>query len=123
MAHATGVSQQPLSQNGTTPFRLGHPLDPLTGAELGQAVQILGEGRHLGEGVRIASINLIEPEKHAVEALRPGDQLERKALAVLVDRANQAAYEAVVDLLRHSVVSATQAAQRHPAFHHAGRVR
>src|SRR5580704_10295759 len=107
MAHATGVPQAPLSQNGTT-ASAGHPLDPLTGAELGQAVQILGEGGRLGEGVRIASISLIEPEKHSVEALRPGDQLERKALAVLVDRAGQAAYEVVVDLLRHSVVSATR---------------
>jgi len=107
MAHATGVPQPPLSQNGTT-ASAGHPLDPLTGAELGQAVRILGEGGRLGEGVRIASISLIEPEKHAVEALRPGDQLERKALGVLVDRAGQAAYEVVVDLLRHSVVSATR---------------
>ncbi len=107
MAHATGVSQPPLSPNGTTPSA-GHPLDPLTAAELGHAVQILSEGGRLGEGVRIASISLIEPEKHAVEALRPGDQLERKALAVLVDRADQAAYEVVVDLLRHSVVSATR---------------
>jgi primary-amine oxidase len=107
MAHATGVSQPPLSQNGTIPSA-GHPLDPLTGAELGQAVQILGEAGRLGEAVRIASINLIEPEKHAVEALRPGDQLERKALAVLVDRADQAAYEVVVDLLRHSAASATR---------------
>jgi len=107
MAHATGVTQPPPSPNGTTPSA-GHPLDPLTAAELGHAVQILGEGGRLGEGVRIASINLIEPEKHAVEALRPGDQLERKALAVLVDRADQAAFEVVVDLLRHSLVSATR---------------
>jgi primary-amine oxidase len=107
MAHATGVSQPPLSQNGTTPSA-GHPLDPLTAAELGQVVQILGEGGRLKEGVRIASISLIEPEKHAVEALRPGDQLERKALAVWVDRADQAAYEVVVDLLRHSAASATR---------------
>ena len=107
MAHATGVTQPPLSSNGTTPSA-GHPLDPLTAAELGQAVQILGEGGRLAEGVRIASINLIEPEKHAVEALRPGDQLERKALAVLVDRADQATYEVVVDLLRHSVASANR---------------
>ncbi len=107
MAHATGVTQPPLSQNGTTPAA-SHPLDPLTGAELGQAVQILNESGRLGEGVRIASINLIEPEKHAVEALQPGDQLERKALAVLVDRSSQAAFEVVVDLMRHSVVSSTR---------------
>ena len=107
MAHATGISQPPLSQNGATPAP-GHPLDPLTGAELGQVVQSLGEGGRLGEGVRIASINLIEPEKHAVEALQPGDQLERKALAVLVDRADQAADEVVVDLRRHAVASTTR---------------
>ena len=106
MAPATGVSQPPLSQNGTT-AAVGHPLDPLTAGELGHVVRILTEGGRRGEGVRIASINLIEPEKHAVEALRPGDQLERKALAVLVARADQAACEVVVDLRRHAVASAT----------------
>jgi primary-amine oxidase len=108
---AADAGQQPLSRNGNTgniPLPYSHPLDPLTGAELAQAVKILSVGGHLGEGVRVASINLIEPEKHAVEALRPGDHLARKALAVLLDRAKQAAYEAVVDLLSNSLVSVTQ---------------
>jgi primary-amine oxidase len=113
MSQATDTGQQPLSRNGATgniPAPYSHPLDPLTGAELGQAIQILSGGGHLGEGVRVASINLIEPEKHAVEALRAGDQLERKALAVLVDRAKRAASEAVVDLFSNSLISVTQLA-------------
>ena len=111
IAQPTGAGPQPLSRNGATgniPAPHSHPLDPLTGAELGQVVQILSGSGHLGEGVRVASINLIEPEKHAVEALRPGDHLERKALAVLLDRAKQAACEAVVDLLSNSLVAVAE---------------
>jgi primary-amine oxidase len=111
MAQATDARQQPLPRNGTTgntPAPCGHPLDPLTGAELAQIVEVLRNSGHLGDGVRIASINLIEPEKHAVEALRAGDHFERKALAILLDRGQQAAYETVVDLLRSSMTSVTK---------------
>jgi primary-amine oxidase len=82
-----------------------HPLDPLSAAELGEAVQILGRENHLGENVRIASINLIEPAKHLMEAYRPGAPCERKALAVLLDRGARKACEAVVDLVAKSVPS------------------
>src|ERR1700691_1019085 len=109
MAQAIDAGQQPLPRNGTiTTAPSGHPLDPLTGVELAQIVQILSSNGHLGDGVRIASINLVEPEKHAVEALRTGDHFERKALAILLDRIKQTSYEAVIDLHRRSVTSVTK---------------
>jgi primary-amine oxidase len=85
-----------------------HPLDPLYAAELEETVRILARERYLGNDVRIASINLIEPAKSLVENHQPGRPFERKALAVLLDRGKRASYEAAVDLVSKSVPSVTQ---------------
>jgi primary-amine oxidase len=85
-----------------------HPLDPLSAAELEEAVLLLEREQHLGENVRIASINLTEPAKSLVEKHRPGSPFERKAVAILLDRAKRSAYEAVLDLAGKSVTSVTQ---------------
>ena len=87
-----------------------HPLDPLSAAELEEAVGTLRRENYLGSGVRIVSINLIEPAKAFVESYQPGGPFERMALAVLVDRDKRASSEAVVDLVAHTVVSVTQLA-------------
>ncbi len=71
-----------------------HPLDQLTVTELEEAVRILRNGRHLAAGVRIASINLIEPPEP-----------NRSALAVLLDRGERASYETVIDLTAKSIAS------------------
>ena len=68
-------------------------------AELEEAVRILGREKYLGDNVRIASINLIEPAKSLVEQHQARSSFERKALAVLLDRGKRASYEAVVDLV------------------------
>src|SRR5271166_6388978 len=96
--------------NGSTkvPDALRHPLDPLYAAELEEAVRILARENYLGENVRIASINLIEPAKSLVQQHQPGSPFERKALAVLLDGGKRAAYEAVLDLMSKSVTSVTQ---------------
>ena len=99
-----------------------HPLDPLYAAELEEAVRILAREKYLGDGVRIASINLMEPAKSLVEKHQPGSPFERKALAVLLDRGKRASYEAVVDLAGKSVDVGHRASQRRPAIDHAGRV-
>lgn len=103
MAQANDAEASPLGQDGiasveNVPPASGHPLDPLTVTELRQAVEILRSSGRLGDDVRVASINLIEPERRVVEAIRLGDRFERKALAILVDRVNRSAYEGVVDL-------------------------
>src|SRR6202522_2486476 len=94
--------------NGASASALLHPLDPLYPAELQEAVEILAREKYLGDDVRIASINLIEPAKSLVEKHKPGSPFERKALAVLLDRGKRASYEVVVDLAGKSVVSVTQ---------------
>jgi primary-amine oxidase len=85
-----------------------HPLDPLSPAELEEAVRILAREKHLGDNVRVASINLIEPAKGLVEKHQPANPFERKALAVLLDRRKRASYEVVLDLDGKSVLSVTQ---------------
>jgi primary-amine oxidase len=85
-----------------------HPLDPLTTAELEEAVRILRKEDRLGDMVRIVSLNLIEPARDVVQEYDPGDSLERKALAVLLDRGKATAYEVVVDLLSKAVASTKQ---------------
>ena len=97
-----------------------HPLDPLYTAELEAAVRILAREKYLDNGVRIASINLMEPAKSLVEKYQTGSPFERKALAVLLDRAKRASYEAVVDLAGKSVTSVTQLPSGRAAVHHAG---
>ena len=85
-----------------------HPLDPLYPAELEETVRILARENHLGDNMRICSINLMEPAKGFVEKHRNGAPFERKALAVLLDRAKRTAYEATVDLVDRSVGSITE---------------
>ena len=103
MAIPTDIKPE-ISEQAAAPYKQ-HPLDPLSAAELQDAVGILRREKYLGDTVRIASINLIEPPKAFVEIYRPGDSFERKALAVLLDRSKRASYEVVVDLVNKSVVS------------------
>jgi primary-amine oxidase len=84
-----------------------HPLDPLTQSELEETVRILKAERHLSENV-LASINLIEPAKQAIANYKLGESLERKALAVLLDRNRRTAFELIVNLNDHSVSSVTE---------------
>jgi Cu2+-containing amine oxidase len=66
-----------------------HPLDPLSPAELEEAVRILAREKYLGDNVRIASTNMMEPAKSLVEKHLPGP-FERKAVAVLLNRGKRA---------------------------------
>ena len=60
-----------------------HPLDALTGAELRQVKAILAAEGKLGPKPRFHSVDLVEPEKAAVTAWRPGTTLPRRAIAVV----------------------------------------
>ncbi len=75
-----------------------HPLDPLGPQEIVSAVAILKEADKVGESTRFVTLYLHEPSKEAVLAFRPGDNLPRRAFAVLYDWANNSTAEAVVDL-------------------------
>jgi primary-amine oxidase len=78
-----------------------HPLDPLTSQEIGIAVAELRRAGYADAAMRFALIDLDEPEKDAVLAWRPGQQVRRKAFVVA--RRDRAVYEAVIDLVARRV--------------------
>lgn len=84
-----------------------HPLDPLTPAELTEAVKILRERQKLGDSYRFVSAALAEPSKGIARDFKPGTPIPRQAFVVLLDRARGTSYEAVVDLNGKSVVRFT----------------
>jgi primary-amine oxidase len=101
------VAEYAASQSTEHSGAIGHPLDPLSAAELQEAVEILKREKRLDGDARIVSINLTEPAKASVETYQPGSPFERKALAVLVDRDKRASYEVTVDLVANGVAGVT----------------
>jgi primary-amine oxidase len=75
-----------------------HPLDPLTASEISAAVAILGRDRGADAGWRFGTITLLEPPKATMIAWDERTPLAREALVTLWNRADGAAYEAVVDI-------------------------
>lgn len=78
------------------PPSLHHPLDALTPAEYWTVYNVLRDAGKLGEKTIFTSVLLKEPAKSYVLAWKPGDPIERKADAVLLDQGKS--YEAVVDV-------------------------
>jgi primary-amine oxidase len=91
-----------------------HPLDPLSAAEISQVRELLARERGVGAGWRWASIELREPSKDVARDHRPGDAIERAATAVVWDRADGAAYVAVVSVTSDSVKLWTHVEGQHP---------
>jgi primary-amine oxidase len=86
------------------PAAARHPLDPLSRAEMIDAVTILREGQKLGDSFRFVSCVLLEPPKQVVRDHKPGRPMPRQAFLVLLDNASGTGYEAVVDLNEKKVV-------------------
>ncbi|MBT9587130.1 primary-amine oxidase [bacterium] len=75
-----------------------HPLDPLSQSEMEAMVGILRVSGKLTESSRFPIITLHEPSKAVVRGFKAGDPIERRAFAVILDRAQNKTYEAVIDL-------------------------
>jgi len=75
-----------------------HPLDPLTEAEIRQAVAIVRRDRGVAPGWRFASIELREPSKDELANLESDPDAPREAIVVCWDRADGEAHRAVVSL-------------------------
>jgi primary-amine oxidase len=82
-----------------------HPLDSLAADEFRRTAEILRREGKVADGWRFISIELQEPEKDVVKAWSPGQPVPRKSFAVLLDRAENKTYEAVVDLTGELVAS------------------
>ena len=74
----------------------GHPLDPLSEAEIALAAEVIAGSGRTDASTRAAMITLQEPNKAYVKRWRTGKPLQRKAFAVL--RSGGETIEAVVDL-------------------------
>jgi primary-amine oxidase len=90
---------------GLTSTPSHHPLDPLTAEELGAAVAIVREKRQLSAHVRFVSVTLHEPPRDLVFNFKAGDRVPREAFVRLLDKADGATYEAIVDLTADEVTS------------------
>ncbi len=80
-----------------------HPLDPLTPDEIRAAVATLREARQLPDTFRFVSVALLEPAKAVVLHLVPGQNPDRVARLILLDKPTGTGYEAEVNLTRRAV--------------------
>ncbi|MET0459075.1 MAG: primary-amine oxidase [Ilumatobacteraceae bacterium] len=101
---------------------IGHPLDPLTADELLASRSILHREGLLGEHVRFALVQLVEPHKRDVLARQAGDPIERRVFSLLLDVATGDVWEAVVSVTTGAVVSRTQVATKDSPYGQPGLV-
>src|SRR5260221_13685342 len=96
------------AQTVTAPAQVQHPLDPLSAAEIETAAKALAAAPQFPAGGNFATIVLKEPPKADVLSYTPGSNVTRQAFAVIVDRARNRAFEALVDVKASRVVSWTE---------------
>ena len=82
-----------------------HPLEPLTIAEIVQAVNVVRKDRQ--QGFRFVTVALNEPSKDVVRDHQPGKAVAREAFLILLDNATGRGYEAVVDLTAGKIATFT----------------
>ena len=104
MAHSPDTTHTH-GQRVTTPLVAEHPLDPLTSDEIAEARRILAEAGHIGEQTRVPRMLPVDPPKPELAAWRPGDALDRRIRATLLDRGTGAAAEAIVAVSRGEIDS------------------
>ena len=84
-----------------------HPLEPLSAAEVKQAVELLHSAGKVTPSTRFVSVSLKEPKKELVHARAGGKSatIPREAFAVLFDNATNCCYEAHVSLADKSLMT------------------
>jgi primary-amine oxidase len=106
-----------MSQTTTgTAVSVAHPLDPLSAEEILAARAVLDTAGLLRESTRFSLVQLQEPDKAAVLAHRPGDPVERRVAAVLLDVGTGEVLEVVVSVTRREIVSRTPVDTASPPY-------
>jgi primary-amine oxidase len=82
-----------------------HPLRRLSADELRRAKAVLAEHGLVGEHTRFTYVGLEEPPKQEVLGFRPGDPVDRRVRAILLDASSGAATDVVASLTRGAVDS------------------
>lgn len=94
-----------------------HPLDPLSSDEFSTVAEVLGREHGVGDGWRFASIEMIEPSKSEVAAFdADGTAPARRAVSVVLNRAENSTFKAVVSLDNRSTESWTHIPDVQPNF-------
>lgn len=76
----------------------GHPLDPLSSAEIDRAVSILKAESRFPKNALFSTVQLSEPSKETVLAFKTGSPVRRAAFAIIFDREKNKTIEVTVDL-------------------------
>jgi len=84
---------------------VNHPLDPLTAAEVGQAVAAVKAADFFRDGVKFETVELHYPAKDFVRGWQPGAPFPRQAFVVAYDTATVGVRECIVDLSSGEIVS------------------
>ncbi len=87
------------------PTHVRHPLAPLTPEEIAAAVSIVRADPACSEQIRFVMVKLHEPAPEAALFYKPGDVVPREVFLSLLDKAEGAAYEAIVNLTEERVSS------------------
>lgn len=82
-----------------------HPLNPLTAKEITVAADTLKALEGFPKDALFSTIVLREPPKQEVLDFKPGNAFRREAFAVVMDRANNKVFEAIVNLKAGKVAS------------------
>jgi primary-amine oxidase len=100
---ASALAQMPQAEQASETLQApAHPLDPLTKDEIRAAARALRTMDGFPAGGRFAILALDDPAKEQVLSFRPGASFSRDVFAVVLDRAGNKTYEAVVDVRRPS---------------------
>src|SRR5947207_1801498 len=97
-----------------TPMR--HPLEPLSAAEVQQAVRLLRDAGKVTPTTRFVSVGLREPNKDHVHGFPDLPAPSREASVVLFDNGTNTAHEAVVSLAAGRVASFRSTAGAQPTM-------
>jgi primary-amine oxidase len=82
-----------------------HPLDPLSGAEMQLACDLVKAAEKLDSHARFPMVELREPPKAEVVAFKTGEYFSRMAFVLAIDRSNGATIEFEVDLREKKIAA------------------
>jgi primary-amine oxidase len=99
------VGSQPDTGHGAPARAPCHPLDPLSAAEIRQAVTVVRADRRAAAGMRFVSVSLREPPKNEAGPVGPAGPPPREAFVVAIDPHAHLTCEIVVSLSASSVLS------------------
>ncbi|MGV8871193.1 MAG: primary-amine oxidase [Rhodococcus sp. (in: high G+C Gram-positive bacteria)] len=84
-----------------------HPLSTLTANEIDIARAVLEEAGAVGTNTRFVYMGLDEPDKAVVHGFAPGDTIERRICALLLDRTTGIGTDCIVSVTTRRIIEST----------------